>query len=93
MKPYMAYSLSQAVTHCLKPLQKLNALFKSPKLKVIAIASAIPNLTTLAQAAEQEEAEGKYADFIKASTEKTNTRENRAVRFKWFCKALTSEHI
>lgn len=93
IKPYMAYSLSQAVTHCLKPLQRLNVLFKSPRLKAIATDSAIPNLTTLAQAAEQEEAKGKYADFIKASTEKTNTRENRTIRFKWFCRALTTEHI
>ena len=93
MKPYMLYSLSQAITHCLKPLKKLNPLFKSPKLKALHFGSAVPNLGTLAQAAEQEEAEGKFADFIKASTEKTNTRENRITRFKWFCKALTHEQI
>ena len=93
MKPYMVYSLVQAVTHTLKPLRKLSKYSKSPKVRYLDLDSVLPNLTTLAQAAEQDEAEGKFADFIKASTEKTNVRENRIVRFKWFCKALTSEHM
>jgi hypothetical protein len=93
MKPYMVYSLAQSITHCIKPVRKLNRLSKSPKLRKLDSASVLPNLTALAQAAEQEEATGKFADFIKASSEKTNTRENRVARFKWFCRALTSEHI
>jgi hypothetical protein len=93
MKPYMVYSLTQAITHTLKPVKKLRRYFKSPKLKSINETSAIPNLTTLAEAAQQDEAEGKFAEFIKASTEKTNVKDNRIARFKWFCKALTSEHI
>ena len=93
MKPYMIYSLVQAITHCTKPVQKLNPLFKSPKTKMLAVDFIVPNLTILAQAADQEEPEGKYSNFIKASTEKTNTRENRGTRFKWFCRALTNEHI
>lgn len=93
MKPYMAYSLAQAITHSLRPVRKLNPLSKSRKLKTIDFAIALPNLTSLAQAAEQEEPSGKFAEFIKAATEKTNTRENRSTRFKWFCKAITSEQI
>ncbi|MGB9072124.1 MAG: DUF262 domain-containing protein [Terriglobales bacterium] len=93
MKPYMVYSLAQSITHSLKPIRKFNKLFKSPKLKSLDFTTVLPNLSALAQAAEQEEAEGKFADFIKASNEKTNTRENRIARFKWFCRALTSEHI
>ena len=93
MKPYMVYSLAQAITHCLKPVPKLNQQFKSPKLKSADVSAALPNLSALAQAAEQDEPEGKFADFIEASNEKTNTRENRIARFKWFCKALTSEHM
>lgn len=93
MKPYMAYSLAQAITHSLKPVRKFNKLFKSPKVRQIDLNTALPNLTTLAQAAEQEEASGRFADFIAASNEKTNTRENRSTRFKWFCRALTDEQI
>jgi hypothetical protein len=93
MKPYMVYSLTQAITHVLKPVKKLSRLFGSPKLKSLDLDTAIPNLTSLADAAEQDEAEGRFADFIEASNEKTNTRENRVARFKWFCKALTSEHL
>jgi hypothetical protein len=93
MKPYMVYSLTQAITHVLKPVKKLSKLFSSPKLKSLDLNTVIPNLTSLANAAEQDEAEGRFADFIRASNEKTNTRENRVTRFKWFCKALTSDHL
>jgi hypothetical protein len=93
MKPYMVYSLAQAITHCVKPVPKLNPQFRSPKLKSAEVGAAVANLSALAQAAEQDEPEGKFAEFIKASNEKTNTRENRIARFKWFCKALTSEHM
>ncbi len=93
MKPYMVYSLAQGITHALRPVKKFSKLFKSPKLKSINLDFAISNLTALAQAAEQDEPEGRFADFIEASNEKTNVRENRIVRFKWFCKALTSEHL
>jgi hypothetical protein len=92
MKPYMVYSLAQAIIHTLKPVKKFARLASSPKLKSINLDSALPNLTALAHAAEQDEAEGRFAEFIKASTEKTNTRENRVTRFKWFCKALTNDN-
>lgn len=93
MKPYMVYSLVQAVTHVMKPIRKFSKHFKSPKLRSLDLDSVLPSLSALAQAAEQDEAEGRFADFIKASTEKTNVRENRIVRFKWFCRALSTEHI
>lgn len=93
MKPYMVYSLVQAITHISKPLRKFTKHAKSPALKSLDLDFVLPNLTALAQAAEQDEAKGKFADFIEASVEKTNVRENRVVRFKWFCRALTSEHI
>jgi hypothetical protein len=91
MKPYMVYSLVQAISHVQKPVRKFRKLFKSPKLRSIDPDSVAPNLTALGEAADQDEAKGKFADFIEASNEKTNVRENRIVRFKWFCKALTSE--
>ena len=93
MKPYMVYSLVQAITHTVKPLKKFSRHFKSPKLRSLDLDSVVPNLTELALAAEQDEAKGKFAEFIRASIEKTNVRDNRIVRFKWFCRALTSEHM
>lgn len=93
MKPYMVYSLIQAITHALKPVKRFAKHFKSPKLKNIETDRAVSNLSALAEAAVRDEAEGKFSEFIKASTEKTNVRENRVIRFKWFCKALTTEQI
>lgn len=93
MKPHMVYSLAQAITHTLRPVRKFRKLFKSSKVKGLEFDVVLPNLAVLAQAVDQEEPKGKFADFIAASNEKTNTRENRTTRFKWFCKALASEHI
>ena len=93
MKPHMVYSLVQAITHVLKPIKKFSKHFKSPKLKTIHRDSVLPNLTALAEAAGQDEAVGEFADFVNASTEKTNVRENRIVRFKWFCRALTNKQV
>jgi hypothetical protein len=87
-KPYMIYSLVQAMTHVRRRVPKFEAVFRSPNLKRINLELALPNLTTLMQAVDSEEGDtGKYARFVKASREKTNVKENRKVRFKWFCKS------
>lgn len=92
MKPYMVYSLVQAITHVRKRVPKFAKLFRSPNLRTIDLELALPNLTTLMQAVDSDEDDaGKYVKFVEASKEKTNV--NRNVRFKWFCKALTSENV
>lgn len=94
MKPYMVYSLAQAITHIRKRVSKFEKLFRSPNLRTIDIEVALPNLTTLMEAVDSDEDDtGKYAKFVDASREKTNVKVNRRVRFKWFCKALTSENV
>jgi hypothetical protein len=94
MKPHMIYSLIQAITHVTSPVPKFRKLFKSPKVKSASLKLRVPNLTVLSEAADSEEGEDtKFPEFVVASREKTNVRVNREVRFKWFCKALTSEHI
>jgi hypothetical protein len=94
MKPYMVYSLVQAIIHVRKRLPKFAKLFKSPNLRTIDLELALPNLTTLMQAVDSDEDDaGKYVRFVEASKEKTNVKDNRNVRFKWFCKALTSENV
>lgn len=93
MKPYMIYSLVQALTHVVKPVKKFQPLFKPPSQRSINWDFAEPNLTALANAADVGEDFGKFAKFVRASADKTNVRENRKVRFKWFCRALTHESL
>lgn len=94
MKPYMAYSLIQAITHVTKRVARYEKLFRSPQIRAIDLDIAMPNLTALLGAIESGEgAPRKYAKFLGASEEKTNVRQNRQIRFKWFCRALTQDHI
>jgi hypothetical protein len=88
-KPHMTYSLIQAIAHVNKPFPKLEKLFQSPRLKVVDWDAALPRLTALAQAVDNAEETGKFAKFVKASSEKTNVKANREIRFKAFCKALS----
>jgi hypothetical protein len=97
MKPYMIYSLVQAITHVTKPVKKFRKHFRKyfslAKSKPIRQDSAAANLTALAQAAEAENETGKFKKFVLASKEKTNVRLNREIRFRWMCKALTREQL
>ena len=86
-RPHMVYSLVQAITHVHKPVSKFERLYRSPKRK-INWPGALPKLTRLAQSIENADEAGKYGKFVKASTDKTNVKENREIRFKTFCVAL-----
>jgi len=87
-KPHMAYSLIQAITHLVKPVQTLETLFASPGFNALDLDAAMPRLTALANAVENGEETGRFARFVKASSEKTNVASTRAIRFKTFCRAL-----
>lgn len=93
MKPHMVYSLVQAITHVIKPVRKFERVVRSPRLRAVDWAVALPNLTRLSEAAEAEEGRGRLAQFTKASQEKTNVGDTRKTRFKWFCAALTREQV
>jgi uncharacterized protein DUF262 len=93
MKPHIVYSLVQAMTHVTKPVKKFNKIWKIRRVRAIDWDTAIPNLTTLAEAAEADEPKGRFADFTKASQEKTNVTETRKIRFQWLCRALTDEQV
>ncbi len=93
VKPYMVYSLVQAITHVEKPVKKFKGLFKVTKSKAINRVLAGTNLTALAQAAEADDEGGRFKRFVLASKEKTNVRANRKIRFKWMCRALTTEQL
>ncbi len=88
-KPYMTYSFIQAIAHVIKPVPKFEKLFQSPRIKTVDCDDALPRLTALAQAIENGEETGKFAKFVQASSDKTNVRVNRRIRFKGFCRALT----
>jgi hypothetical protein len=87
-KPYMTYSLVQAIAHVGKPVAKLEKLFASPRTRTLDQQASLPRLTALAQAVENGDETGKFAGFVRASSEKTNVSTTRAVRFKAFCRAL-----
>jgi hypothetical protein len=88
-KPYVTYSLIQAIAHVNKPVPKFDKLFQSPRTRTVDWDGALPRLTALAQAIENADETGKFARFVKASSDKTNVRVNRRIRFKAFCRALT----
>lgn len=93
MKPHMVYSLAQASTHVTRPVRKFERIFRSPRLRAVNWATALPNLTRLAEAADADEPDGRFAEFTEASQQKTNVAETRKTRFKWFCAAVTREQI
>jgi hypothetical protein len=87
-KPHMTYSLIQAIAHTNKPVPKFETQFASPRVKRLDLNSVLPRLTRLAQAVENGDEEGRLARFVRASSEKTNVRVNRAIRFRSMCRAL-----
>jgi hypothetical protein len=93
MKPHLVYSLVQAITHVIKPVQKFNKIVRSPRLRSLDWTTAMPNLTALAQAIDAEQPNGRFASFVSASREKTNVTETRKTRFKWMCKAFIQDQI
>lgn len=87
-KPYQVYSLILAIGHIRRSVPMLEPLFTSPQINISA-AEALPALTQIAEAIEQDDTSGPYAEFVAASTDRTNVKSQRETRFKWFCRALT----
>lgn len=91
MKPHMFYSLILAISHCQEPHPRLAGIFTPAQPFVLNRDIAITNLTALSEALEEpEEADG-FAEFVSASTSKTNVAEQRIRRVKWFCRALQAQ--
>ena len=47
------------------------------------------NLLTISDALDNEEEDGRFGEFIRASSEKTNTKDQRSTRIKWLALAMT----
>ena len=56
-------------------------------------ANILTNLTTLADAIENDHAEPPLNEFVSAARQGTNTERNRKIRFKWFHQALTADRL
>jgi hypothetical protein len=56
-------------------------------------ANILTNLTSLADALEDNDPASPLHDFVSAARQGTNTEKNRRARFQWFHRALTSEHL
>jgi hypothetical protein len=56
-------------------------------------ANILTNLTSLADALEDNDPDSPLHDFVSAARQGTNTEKNRRARFQWFHRALTSDHL
>jgi hypothetical protein len=93
MKPYVTYSLVLAIVHVRHPVPSLEVHFQSPRLERFDNEAVTANLLVLSEAIENPEAPGEFGEFVAACSSKTNVRDQRAQRFKWMCRALTSESL
>jgi hypothetical protein len=51
------------------------------------------NLSRLAEALENKDEEGDFAEFVKAAAAGTNTQQPHKTRFSFFCRALQSKPL
>jgi len=88
MKPHMMYSLLLALMHTARPVAVFQRVVHLKAGRRVSPARAESVLSELSQALDDAEPSDDYREFIAASEEKTNVREQRATRFRWFVKAL-----
>ncbi len=93
MKPYQIYSLVLAAIHVRTPVLRLQSAFRSPALRRISDATAVANLSALAEALDNPDDAGRFAAFVAASAERTNVVDQRRTRFQWFCRAICQREI
>lgn len=91
MKPYHLYALILAIIHTLHPQKTFNEVYELKRHK-IKHDVALANLSTLAAALEEEEADEQFRAFVESGAG-TNVAEQRIVRFEWMCRALEPELI
>jgi hypothetical protein len=93
MKPYLAYSLLLAFIHMREPQASLQEHYGSHRLARFNRPTSLTNLTALAEAIENPEEPGPFAEFVAACTSKTNVASQRTVRFTWMCRALAGQQF
>lgn len=88
MKHFQIYSLILAIIHARHQIPALEASYDVPAGSQINEASSVQRLTQLAQAVDDEVETGPQADFVRASSRKTNVKAERETRFRYYCDAL-----
>ena len=88
MKPYVIYSLLLAIMHCHKNIKSVAALYDSPNRRRFDRATALTNLSKLAEAVEAGDEDGRLGPFVRACVDRTNVKDQRETRFVWLCRAL-----
>lgn len=91
MKPYIVYSLLLAMTHLRKTVDSLSPVFPSPEIEGFDLNRVGANLSLLSEALENPDEPDEFEEFVKACTSKTNVRVQRQTRFRWLCRALTTD--
>ncbi len=92
-KPYNVYSLITAIAHVTRRFDNLQKVFRIDEPKLVNPATVMDSLSMLVRALEEEDTRGPCGSFVTACSAKTNRKEPRAVRFVWFCKALTGQRM
>ena len=90
-KPHQFYSLFLATMHALRPVPKLQQIYRRGRAVTVSHALADANLSVLAEALESDS--GALSEFVKAGAQKTNVGSQRITRFKWYSKALEPRPI
>lgn len=91
MKPHVMYALLLAIMHMNEPLEMLEELAPGGERASFDYDNAVSNLTALADAWDNGEDSGDFADFVKASSERTNVKAQRETRFRWLYTALCGD--
>ena len=89
VKPYIMYSLVLAVIHTVRMVPALQRSFPRNHAAPVDAALAEVNLTALSTALDYDEPPVAFAEFVKACSAKTNVREQREIRFRWLCRAVS----
>ena len=89
------YSLFAALVAVRFPASRLRADLEAPERDSAFTdrANILTNLTTLADAIENDHAEPPLNEFVTAARQGTNTEKNRKIRFMWFHQALTADRL
>ena len=94
MKAYVAYSLLLAISHIERQVDALETHFPSPGVGRIAGDHVVPNLLRLGEILLSDDPPPRnFQPFFTACSGRTNVRDQRVTRFRWFCQALTEARL
>jgi len=90
IRPHMLASMTLAALHLRHKISAFTPLFKVERTQNTNFDRYVETLRLLARAIEQKEDRGALASVVLASTEGTNVKKARQIRFKYFCKVFSS---